>query len=317
VVKPPPLLALVGPTGVGKTAIAVRLASALPLEAVNADSRQVYRGMDIGTGKPTAEERARLPHHLIDVVDPDERYHVARWRAQALEALAAIRRRGRLPVLVGGTGLYVRSLLKGLRPAPPADPLLRRELEGYAQAEGAAALHARLATVDPEAARRLHPNDRVRIIRAIEVCMRSGNSRSKADEATDWSRAVPEWHLLVVGLRQEAAVLRVRIAERARGMLARGLIEEVRGLLAKGHDASLPSMGGIGYREFAGVLAGRLAEEEALRLMIRDTIRYAKRQMTWFARDPEIRWIDLDRAGGAEAAADEILEQVTREGMIE
>jgi tRNA dimethylallyltransferase len=317
VVTRPPLLVIVGPTGVGKTAVAVRLASALPLEAVNADSRQVYRGMDIGTGKPTTEERARLPHHLIDVVDPDERYHVARFRMEALEALAGIRTRGRLPVVVGGTGLYVRSLLKGLKPAPPADPALRRELEGYANAVGMTALHERLAAVDPEAARRLHPNDRVRIIRALEVRAQAGQPDPEADAAADWRRAVPAWHLLVVGLHQKAEALRGRVAERARAMLDRGMLEEVRGLLEKGYDASLPSMGGIGYRQLAAVLGGRLTREEALRLMIRDTARYAKRQMTWFARDPEIRWIDVDRAGGVEGAADAILKLVTREGLIE
>jgi tRNA dimethylallyltransferase len=317
VVRRPPLLVIVGPTGVGKTAVAVRLGWALPLEAVNADSRQVYRGMDIGTGKPTAEERAVLPHHLIDVADPAERYHVARFRADALEALAGIRARGRLPVLVGGTGLYVRSLLKGLKPAPPADPALRRELERHADAQGVASLHERLAALDPEAAGRLHPNDRVRIIRAIEVRMRAGKPDPEADAAADWRESVPPWHLLMVGLRQNGDSLRARLAARAREMLARGMLEEVRRLLEKGYDDSLPAMGGIGYRQLSAVLAGRLTEEEALRLMIRDTVRFAKRQMTWFARDPEIRWIDVDRAGGVEGAADSVLKLITREGLIE
>ncbi len=316
-VKRPPLLVIVGPTGVGKTAVAVRLGSALPLEAVNADSRQVYRGMDIGTGKPTAEERAALPHHLVDVIDPDERYHVARFRAEALVALRGIRERGRLPVLVGGTGLYVRALLKGLRPAPPADPALRQELERQAETQGIAALHERLAALDREAAGRLHPNDRVRIIRAIEVRLVAGTPDPEAEAAADWRHSVPAWHLLMVGLRQKEEVLRARLAERARGMLSRGMLEEVRRLREKGYDESLPAMGGIGYRQFSAVLAGRLTEEEALRLMIRDTVRYAKRQMTWFARDPEIRWIDVDNAGGVEGTADSILKHVTREGMIE
>jgi tRNA dimethylallyltransferase len=317
VVKRPPLLVIVGPTGVGKTAVAVRLGSALHLEAVNADSRQVYRGMDIGTGKPTAEERAVLPHHLIDVADPDERYHVARFRAEALEAMAGITARGRLPVLVGGTGLYVRALLKGLKPAPPADPVLRQELERQADAQGGAALHERLAALDPEAAGRLHPNDRVRIVRAIEICLRARKPDPEAAAAADWRQSVPAWHLLMVGLRQKTNVLGARLAERARQMLTRGMLEEVRRLLEKGYDESLPAMNGIGYRQLSAVLAGRLTEEEALGLMIRDTVRYAKRQMTWFARDREIRWIDVESAGGVEGAADAVLKQVMREGMVE
>ena len=316
-VKPPPLLVIVGPTGVGKTAVAARLAAALPLEAVNADSRQVYRGMDIGTGKPTVDERAILPHHLIDVVNPDERYHAARFRVEALRALAEIRSRGRLPVVVGGTGLYVRSLLKGLEPAPPADPALRGELERYARAHGAGALHGRLAALDPEAAQRLHPNDRVRIVRAIEILTRHGTRDPGAEAIADWRRGVTAWHLLMVGLRQSREALRRRLAERARGMVARGMMEEVRRLLEAGYDESLPAMGGIGYRQFAAVVRGRLTGEDALRLMIRDTVRYAKRQMTWFARDPEIRWIDVDAAGGVDGAAESILKLITREGLIE
>ena len=316
-VRRPPLLVIVGPTGVGKTAVAARLAAALPLEAVNADSRQVYRGMDIGTGKPTVGERAILPHHLIDVVNPDERYHAARFRVEALRALAEIRSRGRLPVVVGGTGLYVRSLLKGLEPAPPADPALRGELERYARAHGAAALHGRLAALDAEAAQRLHPNDRVRIVRAIEIVTRHGKRDPGAEAIGDWRRDVAAWRLLMVGLHQSREALRRRLAERARGMVARGMMEEVRRLLEAGYDESLPAMAGIGYRQFAAVVRGRLTGEEALRLMIRDTVRYAKRQMTWFARDPEIRWIDVDAAGGVDGAAESILKLITREGLIE
>ena len=183
----PPLLVLVGPTAVGKTDVAVRLAARLRLEAVNADSRQVYRGMDIGTGKPTAGERAALPHHVIDVVDPAERYHAARFRRDALEAIAGIRARGRLPVVVGGTGLYVRALLKGLHPAPPADPAVRGELEAFAAAQGSEALHQRLAERDPAAAARLHPRDRVRLVRALEVLTLGG----LGSEPADWGSAVP------------------------------------------------------------------------------------------------------------------------------
>jgi tRNA dimethylallyltransferase len=316
VVSPPPLLVIVGPTGVGKTSVAVRLAARLAMEAVNADSRQVYRGMDIGTGKPTPEERAALSHHLLDVVNPDERYHAARFRAEALEAIEGISGRGRLPVIVGGTGLYVRALLKGLKPAPPADPVLRAELEAFASSNGWPALHARLARIDPDAARRLHPNDRVRIIRAFEV--RSAGRAEAGDGAPgDWRHGIPPWRLLVVGLSQARERLNVRLAERARGMAAHGMMEEVKRLLAAGYDESLPSMGGIGYRQFCAVLRGRLSHAEALRIMIRDTARYAKRQMTWFARDPEIRWIDVDAAGGLDGATDTILKTVMQEGLIE
>jgi len=316
VVSPPPLLVIVGPTGVGKTSVAVRLAARLSMETVNADSRQVYRGMDIGTGKPTVEDRAALRHHLLDVVNPDERYHAARFRADALEAIDGIRSRGRLPVIVGGTGLYVRALLKGLKPAPPADPALRAELEAFAASHGWPAVHARLLRTDPDAARRLHPNDRVRIVRALEV--QSRGRAEAGDVATgDWRQSIPPWRLLVVGLSQARERLNARLAERARGMAAHGMMEEVKRLLAAGYDESLPSMGGIGYRQFCAVLRGRLSEAEALRIMIRDTARYAKRQMTWFARDPEIRWIDVDAAGGLDGATDTIFKSVTQEGLIE
>ena len=313
---PPPLLVIVGPTGVGKTAVAVRLAAMLPIEAVSADSRQVYRGMDIGTGKPSVEEQEALAHHLIDVADPGERYHVARFRADALAAVEGIRARGRLPVVVGGTGLYVRALLKGLRPAPPADPALRRELDAFAGAHGTPALHGRLAALDLATARRLHPNDRVRIVRAIEVLMRGARDTGRAPGG-EWTAGAASWRLLMVGVRQPREALRARLAARARVMLARGMLDEVGRLLAAGHGKSLPAMDGIGYRQFCAVLRGDLAAEEALRLMIRDTVRYAKRQMTWFARDPEIRWIDVDAAGGPDRVAESIAKQVVEEGLIE
>jgi tRNA dimethylallyltransferase len=308
-----PLLVLVGPTGVGKTDVAVRLAARLPLEAVNADSRQVYRGMDIGTGKPTATERAALPHHLLDVVDPPERYHAARFRREALEAIAAIRGRGQLPLVVGGTGLYVRALLKGLHPAPPADPALRRELEASLATLGPEALHRRLAARDPGVAARLHPRDRVRIVRALEVDVLGGPGAAKAD----WRAAVPPFQLLMVGLRQSREALAHRIADRVRAMVARGMMAEVRRLSAAGYDDTLPAMGGIGYRQFGAVLRGEMPEAEATRLMIRDTIRYAKRQMTWFARDPEIRWLDVDAVGGPAGAAAAIESWVHEEGLSE
>ena len=309
----PPLLVLVGPTAVGKTDVAVRLAARLRLEAVNADYPQVYRGMDNGTGKPTAGERAALPHHVIDVVDPAERYHAARFRRDALEAIAGIRARGRLPVVVGGTGLYVRALLKGLHPAPPADPAVRGELEAFAAAQGSEALHQRLAERDPAAAARLHPRDRVRLVRALEVLTLGG----PGSEPADWGSAVPPFRLLMVGLRQSREALGRRIADRVRAMVARGMMSEVKGLLEAGYDEALPAMGGIGYRQFCAVLRGDMTEAEATRLMIRDTTRYAKRQMTWFARDPEVRWLDVDAVGGLDGAARAVQTLATEEGVTE
>ena len=298
---PPPLLVIVGPTGVGKTAVAVRLAGTLSIEAVNADSRQVYRGMDIGTGKPTRQEQAALRHRLIDVVDPDERYHAARFRSEALAAIAEIGARRALPVVVGGTGLYVRALLKGLHAAPPADLALRRELDEYAAARGLPDLHARLAALDPAAARALHPNDRLRIVRALEIRLLAGDPGPRA--AADWSREVTGWRLVMIGLRRERGALNRSLSDRARAMADRGMMGEVKTLLAKGYDEALPAMGGIGYRQFAAALGGRMSADDALRLMVRDTCRYAKRQMTWFSREPEVRWIDVDQAGGIEGAA--------------
>ena len=307
----PRVACLVGPTASGKTALALELAETVGAEIVSADSRQVYRGMDIGTGKPTTAERATLRHHLLDIVDPPERYHAARFRREALEAIEAIRARGRLPLVVGGTGLYVRALLKGLHPAPPADPALRRELEASLAAHGPEALHRRLAARDPGAAARLHPRDHVRIVRALEVDVLGGPGAERAD----WARTVPPFRLLMVGLRQPREALNRRIADRVRAMVAHGMMREVRQLLAAGYDDTLPAMGGIGYRQFVAVLRGTMTEADAVRLMIRDTTRYAKRQMTWFARDREIRWLDVDAVGGLAGAAAAIEAWAREEGL--
>jgi len=281
------------------------------MEVVSADSRQVYRGMDIATGKPTFAERKAVTHHLLDLIEPGERYHAARFRLDAARAIEGIHAAGRLPVVVGGTGLYVRALLRGLDPAPPADPALRAQLEETAETKGPGALHERLAALDPERAARLHPNDRVRIIRAIEKHGRGDTSGG------GWARAITPWRVLMFGLRRERKTLNRRLEERARSMLAAGMMGEVRRLLAEGHDEAAPGMAGIGYRQWAKVVRGRLPEAEALRLMIRDTQRYAKRQMTWFAREPEIRWLDVDEVGGVEGAAESIHKHILREGWFE
>jgi tRNA dimethylallyltransferase len=308
----PPLVAIVGPTGAGKTAVAVRLAARLPVEVVSADSRQVYRGMDVGTAKPTPEERAAVPHHLLDVVGPDERYHAARFAREARAAIGTILGRGRLPLLVGGTGLYVRALLRGLRPAPPADPAIRGELEEAARREGVAALHARLRAVDPAAAERIHPSDPVRIIRALEVHRLTGRPPGAS---THWEESRPPWRALLVGLTRPRGALFALLDRRVERMVAAGLEGEARALLAAGCAATLPAMQGIGYRHFVRVIEGRWSREEAVRQMKRDTRRYARRQWTWFAREPGLRWLDLDAAGGVEAAAEQVEKWVLAEGL--
>lgn len=308
-----PLLVITGPTGVGKTATAVALAKRVPLEVISADSRQVYRGMDVATGKPTAEERRAVVHHLIDVVEPDERYHAARFRSDADTLAAAIHGRGRLPAVVGGTGLYVRALLRGLDPAPPADPAFRQELAALAAREGQAALHARLSGQAPALARRLHPNDTVRLIRALERVRAAGGV---AVQQQRWREArSSRYDVVFVGLTMERSRLRRRLADRAAAMVAAGLATEVRRLLDHGYDAGLPSLLGIGYREFVQVVRETLSAEEALRLMQRDTMRYAKRQWTWFAREPDVQWLDIDLIGGPEGAA-AVIERRLRQGGL-
>jgi len=303
-----PLLVIAGPTGVGKTAAAVALAARLPIEVVSADSRQVYRGMDRATGKPTDDERAAVVHHLIDVVDPDDPYDAARFVRDARAAIAAIRERGRLPVVVGGTGFYVRALLRGLDPAVPADPAFRAELTELAAREGRPALHARLEAQAPTVARRLHPNDHVRVIRALEL-VRAGSP--VGDAQTRWRHAVADEDVVYIGLTLDRERLDERLRRRAADMVAAGLESEVRGLLARGYAPTLPAMQGIGYREFARVVAGELAHDEALRCMQRDTLRYARRQWTWFAREPAIQWIDVERVdGGAAGVAARIEENI-------
>ena len=305
----PPLLVIAGPTGVGKTAAAVALAGIAPIEVVSADSRQVYRGMDIGTAKPTREERAAVPHHLIDVSDPDDRYHAARFAREARAAVDAIRSRGRLPVVVGGTGLYIRALVRGLDPAPPADPAFRRELYALAAAESGA-LHSRLAREAPALAQRLHPNDHVRIVRALEL-LRAGAPVGTARRR--W-RDAPETteEILYVGLTLPRDVLAGHLRSRAACMVAQGLKREVEALLARGDDPSLPAMQGIGYREMVLVLRGEIDEAEALRRMQRDTVRYAKRQWTWFAREADIQWLDVGLCGGPEGVARLLAERIER-----
>jgi len=303
----PRLVVIAGPTGAGKTAVAVALARLLPIEVISADSRQVYRGMDAATGKPTAEERAAVVHHLIDVVDPDDRYQAARFRGDAATLVERIRARDAVPVVVGGTGLYIRALVRGLDTAPAADPSFRRELAAIARREGRPALWERLRSLAPEIAARLHPNDEVRVIRALEIVRGGGGALYGAGR---WGDAGGPYDVTYVGLTLDREALAKRLRARAQAFVAAGLRQEIRRLLARGYAPELPSLQSIGYREFVEVEQGRLTEDEALRRMQRDTVRYAKRQWTWFTREPDIEWIDVEAAGSPARVAERIARQL-------
>jgi tRNA dimethylallyltransferase len=294
------LLVIIGPTASGKTALALALAERLGGEIVSADSRQVYRLMDIGTAKPTAAERARAPHHLLDVVWPDEPYTVAQYQADATRAIADIWQRGLLPLLVGGTGLYVRAVVDGLAiPAVSPRPALRAELEAEAAAQGPGALHARLATLDPATAATIDPMNARRLVRALEVCLTTGRPLA----AQRGVRPTP-YRPLLLGLNTARATLYAWADGRVEAMLAAGLVGEVEALVARGYGWDLPAMSGVGYREMGAYLRGELGLAEAAARMKLATHAYIRRQLTWFRRDPRIHWLDAaDPALGATAAA--------------
>ena len=275
------MIAIVGPTASGKSALAMRVAERLGGEIVSADSRQVYRGMDVGTAKPTAEERARVPHHLIDVVDPGERYDVLRYQRDGRAALTEIRARGRVALVVGGTGLYVRALLDGLDLASlPHDPAVRARLE----ADDPARLHERLRAIDPDAAAQIDPRNRRRLVRYLEVATIAGGPVPRVRGAS-----IPA---LRIGLRPPREVLVVAIERRVREMVDAGVLDEARTLVSRGIDPRLPSMSAHGYTHWASHLRGEIDLETAIRLVARDVRAYSRRQMTWFRRDAAIRWYD-------------------------
>jgi tRNA dimethylallyltransferase len=279
----------VGPTATGKTALALALAERLPIEVVSADSRMVYRWMDIGTAKPSPAELARVPHHLVDVADPDETYTLALFQAQALAAIQRIQRRGRLPVMAGGTGLYFRAVCDGLQiPAVPPDAAFRAELEARAASEGWQSLAADLERADPTSAARIEPRNVRRVIRALEV------HRATGVPFSTWQQRVPvPFDTVFFGLDAPREVLYERINRRVESQVAAGLVEEVRALLERGYDSSwCPSMTGFGYRELAQHLRGELDLATAVEDYKKATRHYARRQVTWFRPDPRIQWLD-------------------------
>jgi tRNA dimethylallyltransferase len=287
------LIAVVGPTAMGKTALAVRLAEHAGGEIVSADSRQVYRGMDVGTAKPSAEERARVGHWLVDIVEPDEPFSLGAYLDLARAALDDCWSRGVVPVVAGGTGQYVWALLEGWQvPRVPPDPALRAELAARAGREGLAPLLAELEAVDPEYAARVDRQNARRIIRALEVYRRTGRAISACQ-----TRQPPGCSMTIIGLTCPRDELYRRIDARVDAMMAAGLVDEVRGLVAQGYGCDLPSMSGIGYRQVCQHLAGELSFEDAIERIKTETHRLARMQRAWFRRDDErIHWIDVKGA---------------------
>jgi tRNA dimethylallyltransferase len=303
-----PLVVLVGPTAVGKSEIGVRLAHALDTDLLTADSRQVYRGMDIATDKPTLEQRRGVSHRLIDLVDPHEPFNAGRYRELALEEIERLYSERRIPLVVGGTGLYVRALIHGLCDAPRADQAFRVSLLQEARMQGRHFLHGELRRVDPELAARLHPHDEVKIVRALEVHHLSGQPLSEVHRRHRLSEQ--PFSVLMIGLIRDRKDLYHRIDQRVDAMFGGGVIQETEQLLAMWYGRESGAMKGLGYRQIAGYLAGEYDQVEARRLLKRDTRHFAKRQLTWFRKESGLRWWSLDGQDSPEVVAGHLLETV-------
>jgi tRNA dimethylallyltransferase len=295
-----PLVAIVGPTGTGKSRLALRLAQTFRGEIVNADSRQVYRHLDIGTAKPNREELCLVPHHLIDIADPDENFNLAQYQSLAGEAIENIQRRHRLPFLVGGSGLYVWAVLEGWKiPQVPPDPEFRRDLERKAAASGGGEeLYRELMTADPEAARRIDPRNIRRVIRALEVQRQTGVAFSR------FQVKEPHFEAIIIGLTTDRKVLYHRIDARVDQMVQGGLVAEVEKLVEMGYDLNLPAMSSIGYRHIGTYLRGELTLTEAITQIKHETHRLVRHQYAWFRlNDKRIKWFDIEHEGEQEVEA--------------
>ena len=291
---PPKILVIVGPTASGKTRMAVELAQRHNGEVISADSMQIYRTMDIGTAKPTKEEMGGIPHHMIDVADPEEDFSVARYVEMAARCVDDVLERGKLPIVAGGTGLYIDSLLSGRTFAPfSPDSALRGELERELAEKGGQAMLEALAQVDPEAAQRLHPNDHKRIVRALEVYRSTGKTITQHNRETQ--AIPPRYNALTIGLAfQDRQAMWRRIDQRVDEMVAAGLEDEVRRLLTSGISPKCTAMQAIGYKEFTQALSGKMTWQEATDVVKLRSRQYAKRQLTWFGRNPNTRWVRWD-----------------------
>ncbi len=303
-----PLIVMVGPTATGKTDLSIEVAKKVRGEIISADSMLVYRGMDIGTAKPTLAERQGIPHHLIDIVNPDQEYSVASYQRAAESLIDAIIDRGNLPMLVGGTGLYVRSVIDHYDfTQAPRDEKLRQELLREAEHLGPLAMHNKLAEVDRETADRLHPNDLRRVIRALEVYIQTSNPISQYQYSQQMQS--PKYNLQMFGLTMERQLLYQRIEQRVDLMVQKGLVEEVAALLKK-YGRFATAMQGLGYKEIVAYLKGEISLDQAIELLKRNTRRFAKRQITWFRADKRIQWIELNQSTNKKKISDEIANQI-------
>jgi tRNA dimethylallyltransferase len=302
------LLVIVGPTGVGKTEIAVDLVQKIKGEIISADSRQVYKYMDIGTAKPSRDKLMAAPHHLIDIVSPDEIFNVAEFKSRAEAIIQRLQTQDKLPILVGGSGLYIRAVIDGLFVGPGTDWNLRRRLKEREKSQGEGTLYRELEEIDPLTSSRLDPHDQRRIIRALEVYYLSGRTISSHQKQSPRPLA----KTVIIGLKKKRERLYRSIELRVDEMIKKGLIEEVKNLLARGYREDFPSMQGLGYRQIVQYLKGKCSKEEAVRLIKRDTRRFAKRQFNWFRKDNRIIWLDIDRFSSLSEISDEVIKILTR-----
>ncbi len=282
------LVVILGPTGVGKSSVAVKLSKETGGEIINCDSMQVYKGFDIGTDKILPDKREDIPHHLLDVADPSTQFTAADFVDLAVDAIDSIMKRKRLPVIVGGTGLYLKALIDGLFPGGKSDPALRRKLEKEAREKGLERLREKLMKVDPVYCQKIHSNDKIRIIRALEVYL--STKKPISAHFSDTQSAVEDFNIIKIGLKLGRQELYSRIEQRADKMFERGLIQEVEDLLQKGTDESSPPFRALGYKHALQFLKEEISLEEAISLTKRDTRHYAKRQMTWFRKMKGINW---------------------------
>jgi len=289
----PDLIVICGPTGIGKTSAGIEAAELFDGEIIGADSMQIYRYMDIGTAKPTPEEQARIRHHMIDVVDPDESFDAARFSQMAGDCVDDLVGKAKVPFLVGGTGLYMKALIHGLFEGAPADENVRTKLKKDLEEQGSEKLYDRLKVCDTETASKLHPNDVYRITRALEIFEITG--KTAAEIYKEHAFSDQPYNVLKIGLHMDREALYERINQRVDVMISEGLLDEVRRLIERGYSPELKSMQSIGYKHMADFIAGKYSWDRSVELLKRDTRRYAKRQFTWFRADKQMKWVGMDQ----------------------